>query len=61
MTLQGGASGVTHYLENAVRYASPDCIPHADDVLKARRKTTGVLEVRLVIIHLLNSILVLSY
>lgn len=45
MILQGGASGVKHYLENAVRYASPDCIPHNDDVLKARRKSTGVLEV----------------
>jgi len=42
--LPGGASATQYYLENAVRYARDDFIPTQDDMLRAKQKTTGVLE-----------------
>jgi hypothetical protein len=44
MVLQGGVSGITYYFQNAERFAT-DFVPTQQDVLKARRKTTGVIEV----------------
>jgi len=43
MTLQGGVAGVQYYFKNAERYAG-DFTPTSDDILKSRRKTTGVIE-----------------
>lgn len=44
MVLQGGVAGVTYYFSNAERFAT-DFVPTQQDILKARRKTTGVIEV----------------
>jgi len=43
MVLQGGVAGVTYYFANAERFAT-DFVPTQQDILKARRKTTGVIE-----------------
>lgn len=45
MQLQGGVEGVKYYFKNVKRFASDDFIPTFDDILKARRKTSGVIEV----------------
>jgi len=42
--LQGGISGVKYYFENAPRFAKKDYKPTKEDMLKARRKTTGIVE-----------------
>jgi len=42
--LPGGASATKYYLENAVRFAREDFLPTQDDMLRAKQKTTGVLE-----------------
>jgi len=42
--LQGGVAGVQYYFENAERFGSKDFKPTKDDMLKARRKTTGIVE-----------------
>jgi len=44
MQLQGGTDGVRYYFSNATRFAAPDFVPTFDDVLKSRRKTSGVVE-----------------
>jgi len=43
MVLQGGVLGIKYYFQNAIRYAS-DFTPTTEDILKSRRKTTGVIE-----------------
>lgn len=43
MVLQGGRAGVEYYFSNIERFAT-DFVPTIEDVLKARRKTTGVIE-----------------
>jgi hypothetical protein len=55
MVLQGGVAGVTYYFSNAERFAT-DFVPTQQDILKARRKTTGVIEV----MHFLNLVLSLT-
>jgi len=42
--LQGGVSGVKYYFENSERFAAKDFKPTKEDLLKARRKTTGIVE-----------------
>jgi len=42
--LPGGASVTNYYLENAVRFAREDFLPTDEDMLRAKQKTTGVLE-----------------
>jgi len=42
--LQGGVGGVIYYLDNVERIAKDDFVPTNEDVLKARRKTTGIVE-----------------
>jgi len=44
MQLQGGTEGVKYYFQHAVRFAEPQFVPTFDDVLKSRRKTSGVVE-----------------
>jgi len=44
MQLQGGTEGVKYYFSNAPRFAAADFVPTFDDVLKSRRKTSGVVE-----------------
>jgi GTPase SAR1 family protein len=44
MQIQGGVEGVKYYFENCKRFAADDFVPTFDDILKARRKTSGVLE-----------------
>lgn len=41
LQLQGGVSGVQYYFQNAKRFAAPDFVPTFDDILQARRKTSG--------------------
>jgi len=47
--LQGGIFGVKYYFENAKRFAEPDYRPTKEDLLKARRKTTGILETQFMV------------
>uniref|UniRef100_A0A6B2L9L6 Uncharacterized protein n=1 Tax=Arcella intermedia TaxID=1963864 RepID=A0A6B2L9L6_9EUKA len=42
--LPGGASVTAYYFEHALRFASEDFLPTPEDVLRAKQKTTGVLE-----------------
>lgn len=42
--LQGGVDGVKYYFQNVTRFAHPDYVPTFEDILKARRKTSGVIE-----------------
>jgi len=44
MQLQGGVDGVKYYFTHSQRFAAADFIPTFDDILKARRKTSGVVE-----------------
>jgi len=44
MQLQGGTEGVKYYFTHAQRFAASDFSPTFEDVLKARRKTSGVIE-----------------
>jgi GTPase SAR1 family protein len=44
MQLQGGIEGVKYYFQHARRFAAPDFVPTFEDVLKARRKTSGIVE-----------------
>jgi len=44
MQLQGGVEGVKYYFANVLRFASDDFQPTFEDILKARRKTSGVIE-----------------
>jgi len=44
MQLQGGVEGVKYYFKNVERFASDDFVPTFDDILKARRKSSGVIE-----------------
>jgi len=41
---QGGVEGVKWYFSNASRFAKPDFIPSFEETLKARNKTSGVIE-----------------
>jgi len=41
---QGGTEGVKFYFANATRFAKPDFTPSFEDTLKARNKTSGVIE-----------------
>jgi guanine nucleotide-binding protein subunit alpha len=45
LQLPGGLSGVTYYMQNAKRFADEDYEPVADDVIRAKLRTTGVTEV----------------
>jgi len=47
--LQGGVAGVTYYFENAERFAESSYRPTQMDIMKARRKTTGIVETSFVI------------
>lgn len=42
--IQGGTSGIKYYFENAPRFAQANYRPTKDDMLKGRRKTTGIVE-----------------
>jgi len=42
--VQGGISGAQYYFENCQRFAKDNFLPTKEDLLKARRKTTGVCE-----------------
>jgi len=42
--IQGGVSGARYYFENCERYAAKDYRPTKEDMLKGRRKTTGIVE-----------------
>jgi len=42
--IQGGVSGVKYYFENCRRFAAKDYKPTKEDMLKGRRKTTGIVE-----------------
>jgi len=42
--LQGGITGVSYYFKNAERFAKRDYHPTTEDMLKARRKTSGIIE-----------------
>jgi len=44
MQLQGGVDGVKYYFTNASRFAAEDYVPTFEDILKARRKSSGVVE-----------------
>jgi len=42
--LQGGVDGIKYYFENAHRFSTKDYRPTKEDLLRARRKTTGIVE-----------------
>lgn len=42
--LDGGIHGASYFFDNAVRFAEPDYKPTFTDILKSRRKTTGINE-----------------
>lgn len=42
--IQGGVSGAKYYFENAERFAAREYRPTKEDMLKGRRKTTGIVE-----------------
>jgi len=44
LQLQGGVFGVQYYFQNAKRFAAPNFAPTFQDILLARRKTSGVIE-----------------
>jgi len=44
MQLQGGVDGVKYYFSHCRRFAADDFLPTFEDILKARRKSTGIVE-----------------
>jgi len=44
MQLQGGVEGVKYYFKNVTRFSQDDFVPTFEDILKARRKSSGVIE-----------------
>jgi len=47
--LQGGVAGVEYYFAHAKRFGANDFVPTIDDILRARRKTTGICETSFVV------------
>jgi len=47
--LQGGVAGCKYYFENVERFAQTNYKPTKDDLLQARRKTTGIVETQFVV------------
>jgi hypothetical protein len=46
--IPGGESGAHYYFENCKRFADPDFKPTSQDIIRAKMRTTGILEVSLV-------------
>jgi len=44
LQIPGGISGVTYYVQNAQRFAEDDYEPTAEDVIRAKLRTTGITE-----------------
>jgi len=44
LQLPGGASGLQYYIHHAKRFAKQDYLPTQDDVIRAKLRTTGILE-----------------
>jgi hypothetical protein len=56
--IQGGVSGAKYYFENAERFAAREYRPTKEDMLKGRRKTTGIVETQFSVGMTLHSLFI---
>jgi GTPase SAR1 family protein len=45
LQIPGGGSGAEYYFENCERFADPEFVPTTEDIMRAKLRTTGIVEV----------------